>query len=274
MRKMHSLFTVLFCFLLISLTLSCNKDSQIILNNHYAGNSNYTICEKSYSRNGQHEIFTLVTPNSGMGVDVDGIKHLYDFVGVIYSPVISDDGNYAWLQENKGKGYDVIWNNKSILHSGVCLDFLTVGKSAAVCVQSDNGQNITRLFSIDLSNGECKCISVLRNEYIEDVFNYADNMFAIETSFFDDMGHKLYNVYSIEILGNANNIDIQKIIDDKNFLLINKAVSNDKHRLVLDEITMSDNDRYLFNALAAFVWGGIMMLLRVVIIFVEDFHGM
>ena len=83
----------------------------------YTDNSEYAIRETCRSMNGHHQIFIICARNSGMGIIIDGHHTAYDDVIVRFCPVISNDGDYAWIQQTKGLGYDVIWRGSSILHS-------------------------------------------------------------------------------------------------------------------------------------------------------------
>lgn len=240
--------------LLLALTFSgCDNPSNSFEDEiSYSGNRDYTIREKYSSVNGKHEISTFVTNNSGMGIIIDGDYKYYSDYAIRYRPVISDNGAYAWAQQMKGRGYDILWQGKSVLHSGACLDFLTAGQSKAVCSESDTGQNMTRIYLIDMTTGECKCIAWLKNEYIEDVCRYGSDQFGIITCYFDTGGVKLYNLYRAD----GFEAKTEKVIDGYSGLMVFPHKRQNEREFLVDYINMSENDRFLYNALNLYNWGG------------------
>ena len=119
-RIITNIIHSIYCSMAVMLWIlyGCDTPSSGASPEVYNGNSKYTIREKSLSVDGNHEISTFVTNNSGIGVVVDGEFKYYDDYAIRFCPVISENGQYAWAQQLKGSGYDIIWQNKSILHSG------------------------------------------------------------------------------------------------------------------------------------------------------------
>ncbi len=243
---------LVYLWVMLSVLSGCDNESNGIIEKVYSGNNKYTIREKVLSVNMQHQISTFVTNNSGMGVIVDGEFLYFDDYAVRYRPIISDDGEYAWAQQMKGYGYDIIWQNHSVLHSDACLDFLTAGSTIAVCIESDlKENNITRFYLIDLTSGNSNCIASLNNEYIEDVCRFDTDMFGVITCYFDLNGIKFYNLYCV----NGETADVNKIVENEEKLVTFPNQSTTDESLVVDYVQMSDNDRYLFNALTLLDWG-------------------
>lgn len=253
--KTKHLFIQSICGFLIAMLIilfSCDNPSDGSIEKAYNGNNKYTIRESTYSLNGKHQISTFVTNDCGVGVIIDGDFKYYNDVTMRYRPVISDDGHYAWAQQLKGRGYEIIWEGHSIIQKDGCLDFLTAGRTKAVCVESDTGHNLTRIFLIDMTNGNSEILAWLKTpEYIEDICQFGNDNFGVITCIFDNSGNKLYNVYVL----NGIKGDFVKISENlAYYAFFPKGVSKDC--LVVDLIQMSDNDRYLFNALNILNWGG------------------
>ena len=237
--------------LIISISLclqfdGCCKESIQINRSGNTGNSNYTICETSSSKDDAHQISTFVTPNAGMGLLIDGIRIEYNDVGVRYNPIINDSGNYAWIQQISGKEYDLVWKSKSILHSGAALSFLTVNNEKAVCVQSDLGYNLTRIWLINMMTGACECVKKIFGEYIEDVCSYGSEYFCVVTCKYNNDGEKLYNLYTI----NGNMSEVSLVINDERAVLsIDSFESDSNKELIIEYLHLCNNDKFLYNAL-------------------------
>ena len=211
--------------------------------------------ELSVSPDGKHSISVFVA-RLGMGISIDGVEHLYDDCTVRFCPAIDDEGNFIWIQETKGKGYDVMWMDKSVRHSSACIDHLTVSGTKAVTVESFNsntGSNSTAIYVIDMSSGECENILKLSNEYIEETCRYGNGMFGALTSRFDNDGNKQYFLYRID--GNALVAECiaENLTSLASFPIDATVPAPD--RMTVDCIKISDNDRYLYNALKLYKGG-------------------
>ena len=235
----------------IFLLTACEKVS-VEDNVNPEANKKNEVREASKSVDDKHSISTFVTRTRGMGVLVDGAEKQYDDFGVRYCPVISDDGDYGWVEQMPGRGYDVIWNDQSILHSSVCLDFLTASNKKAVVIESVNAKNVTNLYLIDMSSGAQSAIASFPSEYIEDVGRFSGDKFGVITSKFDSNGNKQYNVYRIDGTSSVVNQILTESPD-----LVKFPIQKDKiaDELTLDFYEIHDNDRYLFNALELYCEG-------------------
>lgn len=245
--KRHYLFYVILLSLIV---IGCSKASNGEVDDgqtFYSGNNEFTIREISQSVNSKHEVSTFVTSKRGMGVMIDGVRKDFDDVAMRYCPVVNDEGTYAYVRQLKGLGYDVVLEEKSVLHSGACLDYLSVGSEKAVCVQSDNGKDITRLYLIDMSSGNCECIARWDKEFIEDVTRYGDNQFGVITCVFTPKGTKRYNVYTV----NGSNGTFAKVANGVEELIVFPlgGLKRNDEGLIIDVLQMQDNERLLFNAM-------------------------
>lgn len=209
--------------------------------------------ETNWSADGNHQISTFVTRKSGMGVMVDGESKEFDDFVVRYCPAITNSGEYAWIEQMPGKGYDVIWNNQSICHSSSCLDHLTVGNTKALVVESENSKDqAMRLHLIDMVTGVSEAITSVTGEYIEEVRSFESDKFGVITCVFDSDGNKLYNIYAIN--GITHSVD--KVLSDIPKLVtfpIRKDETSEK--IEVDFYDIQDNNRYLFNALRLYCEG-------------------
>ena len=208
-----------------------------------------TIRETCVSVNGGHQIQTFVTRASGMGVIVDGgTKMNFDDFSVRYKPCISNDGFYAWIVQTPGKGYDVVWQGNSVGHSsGAVMDHLKSSCTKAVFVESGANKSVMHLYMLDMNTGKVQRLSSYEREFIEDIAPSDDDTFGLITCKYSGNGEKSYNLYLID--GNtAEVILLQDDITD----LIRFPHINHSENLTVDFIQMSDNVRYLFNALTIF----------------------
>ncbi len=248
LSKVLSIFSV--SLILLSFG-ACDKAS--IEDNGKLPKANETIREASKSLDGIHQISTFVTRTSGMGVLVDGESKEFDDFAVRYCPAITNSGEYAWIEQMPGKGYDVIWNNQSICHSSSCFNHLTAGSTKALVVESENSKDqTTRLYLIDMVTGTSEVIASLKGEYIEEVSSFANDEFGVITCFFDSNGNKLYNIYAV----NGITRNVKKVSENIAKLVtfpIQKDAASDK--MEVDFYDIQDNDRYLFNALRIFCEG-------------------
>lgn len=245
MKLPHYFHLSSFLFLLILFCgCECFLDDPI---EKYQGNGEYVIRESRKSVNCVHQISTLCTSSGGMGIIVDDSIFKFDDVVVRYSPVVSDDGQYAWVEQQKVSGYDVIWLDKSILHSRYCLNYLTAGRTKAVCIESDNAHIRTVVYLIDMSSGEAERIALWDNEYIENISQYSDDSFGIITCSYDENGNKSYNIYSIN-----EDSTIIKILGGIPLLTVFPKDTIHQESLTVECIKISENERFLFNALSLF----------------------
>ena len=211
--------------------------------------------EQSVSPDGKHRISVFVT-RQGMGINIDGVEQLFDDYSVRFCPAIDDEGHYIWVQETKGKGYDIVWMDKSVRHSSACIDHLIVSGTKAVAVESFNsntGINSTVLYVIDMSSGECENVLKLSNEYIEETSRYGNGMLGVLSSRFDNDGNKQYFLYRID--GNALTAEC---IEENQTSLVSfpiDATVPAPDRMTVDYIRITDNDRYLYNALKLYKGG-------------------
>lgn len=251
MKDKRNSITHCLLVLLGLLILSCENTSNgdNVVPSTEKGN---TLRETSKSTDNKHSISTFVTRTRGMGVIVDGNEKQYDDFAVRYRPVICDNGAYAWVEQMPGKGYDVIWNGQSILHSSVCLDHQTASSKTALVVESDIGNGKTNLYLINMQSGYQNAIASFFSEYIEETERFENDKFGVITSKFDSNGNKLYNVYRVD--GTTSVVD-QIVTGTPN--LIKFPIQKDyvADEVIVDFYEMQDNDRYLFNALEIYCEG-------------------
>lgn len=244
----QQLAVIFFPLLMIGCTHSDNDS--LYVEENYTGNAEYTVRDSCISANGLHKISTFVTSRSGMGVSVDGQWKRYDDVAVRYYPIISDDGHYAWCQQLSGSGYDVMWNGKSILHSGASLDMLTGGSSTAVCVQADTGQMITRIFLIDMQTGVCSPIVVWRNVFVEEIARIGDDVYGVVASRYDSSGNKIYSMTRFD----GKTMAIETIVENEpSMLSFQKCTDSDAS--FIDFVDCPQNEKYLFHAIREYMKG-------------------
>ena len=227
------------------------SDMTLIISNELEGDTSQeeqiTIREIAYSLNRNHQISTFVTRVSGMGISIDSDSFYYDDTALRYSPAIFNSGDHLYVRNNK-EGYDLIFNGTSVFHSGACIDYVRAGDFKAICSESDVGQSITRIYMFDSSSREVECLLRLENEYIEDACRCNGDVFGVITTHYNQSGDKLYSCYCID----GNSGTVEKVIDGKASTLAFPIQYIDNNALsfpVIDAYEISDNDRYLYNAL-------------------------
>lgn len=243
---------VVFIAFSLSPILFCGCEKASVIDNGEIVNNNPVIREKSVSADGRHQIATLVTRSQGIGVEIDGTGRGFDDFSIRFCPVIDNAGHYAWILETKGRGYEIMWMDKSILLSAASFDHLTASDTKALAVQSDIGKSTTRLYLIDMSNGDCNCIHKWQMEYIEAICRFGKDMFGVLTCRFDNEGNKLYFLYRVD--GNTSAVEpIEEGVSNLMEFPVD-ATSPASVRLKVDIIKINDNIRYLYNALK--LYGG------------------
>lgn len=247
--RFYILLFFLFFFLFFC---GCDKSIATRENGGHEGGNVPTIREMSVSADGHHKISTFVTRSSGIGLVIDGVQKHYDDFSMRYSPVIDNGGHFAWIQESKGKGYEIMWQGQSVLLSAPCVDHLTAAGSKALAVQSDLGKNTTRLYLIDMDNGDCECIHKWYSEYVEEICRYGEDSFGVLTCRFDNYGDKRYNLYRVDGFTKA----VERVLKDIACLVAFPVDSSKPaaEGFTIDLITIDDNSRYLYNALK--LYGG------------------
>ena len=240
------------CFILAiyGLALLCGCDKIAAVDGSFIAETGPVISEISVSADGVHRISSYVTRLHGMGIDVDGEKRDFDDYSIRYCPVIDNKAHYAWVSETKGKGYEVVWEGKSILHSAACIDHLIASCTKALVVVSDTDKFLTQLYLIEMSNGGCTCIKNWQSEYVEEICRFGVDKFGVLTSRFDEGGNKNYNLYKVD----SNDLTIEAVAAGITTLLTFpfKSSSSAPENLVVDCVQTSDNNRYLYNALRLF----------------------
>lgn len=236
--------------------MACNNslDNGVEISKEYSGNEPYTIRETRSSVSGVHHISTFVTNRSGMGIELDGEKKYYDDIAIRYKPVVGNNGKYAYAQQLKGSGYDIIWEGKSVKKSSSCLDFLTGGADKAVFVESEMGRDkVSRVYLLDLMTGGVSNVANWADLYIDSVCEYSANQFGIIVCQFDSNGTKSYSLYVLD--GISGNV-LEELSGETDVIAFPRKVSeNEKRSLQVDFLRMSGNDRLLYNALQV-VGGG------------------
>lgn len=208
--------------------------------------SDEIIWEEMYSVDGKHVIKTVPSRESGIEVYVDGERVTYNSVGLIYNPVITNDGHFGYIIEYSGDGYKVVIDGVPIFETKQLLHFLTVSETNALFAMADNAENVTRIFLIDLESKKWFHICSYAEEYVEEVTALPSNSFAWITSRIGEGAEKDYNLYYYDPVTEQKPVAYIKGSPDR---LVFYTDQNEYAKgVVVDRLKADENAEFLFNS--------------------------